>query len=376
MRLWAMGLVLVGVIVAVGIGTAAAVGGKAQGPAVGDGGRVVDQDSKGGPSSWEVAAAPEQGIEGPPPLADGQVHRLAGPNRFITGADAAQRLWFDGADTAVVATGLDYPDAAAGAAVAAVEDAPMLLAATDHLPDSVPQTIARRDPERVLLLGGEAALSAQLAREVEGLPGSPDVDRIAGPHRFATAESATAAAGGLADRDVAVVDGGVYADALAAGSLAAGDPATPVVLASDEAVEADISPASRALLVGGRLGPAVVDDAAAQVDTVRQLAGATRWDTSLQVADFTLTERVSGDAPLVVATGQGFADGLSAGAIAARSNGPLLLIPSEGPTDAQAGWIADHHQQLTGAWIVGGTTAISPAAADQIKALLQGRDPG
>jgi putative cell wall-binding protein len=316
-----MGLVLVGVIVAVGIGTAAAVGGKAQGPPVGDGGRVVDQDSKGGPSSWEVAAAPEQGIEGPPPLADGQVHRLAGPNRFITGADAAQRLWFDGADTAVVATGLDYPDAAAGAAVAAVEDAPMLLAATDHLPDSVPQTIARRDPERVLLLGGEAALSAQLAREVEGLPGSPDVDRIAGPHRFATAESATAAAGGLADRDVAVVDGGVYADALAAGSLAAGDPATPVVLASDEAVEADISPASRALLVGGRLGPAVVDDAAAQVDTVRQLAGATRWDTSLQVADFTLTERVSGDAPLVVATGQGFADGLSAAA------GLMAVVP-------------------------------------------------
>lgn len=326
-------------------------------------------------STGRVASAPDQDIEGPPPLAEGEVHRLAGPNRFITSADAAQRLWFDGAETMTVATGLDYPDALAGAAVAASADAPVVLATRDELPSSVRQTIIDRAPERVRLLGGEAVLSSQLAQEIRDLPGSPEVDRIAGADRFASAQAAADAAGGVADGDVAVADGGGYADALAAGSLAAGDAPTPVVLASDDKVEADISQASRALLIGGpaSVSPEAEADADAQTGVTRRLAGPTRWATSLQVADFTLTDRLTGDVPLVVATGEGFADGLSAGAIAARSGGPLLLIPTDGPTDAQARWIADHHQRLTGAWIVGGAEAISPAAVEQIDQQLDGR---
>lgn len=320
-------------------------------------------------------AAPADGGGGAPSLSNDQVRRLAGGNRFASSAAAAGELWPGGSDTVVLATGLDHPDALAGAALAATDDAPMLLAVTDQLPASVRQTVIDLAPQRVVLLGGDAALSAQLAREVRGLPGQPTVERVAGANRFATAAAAAQAAGGFDGGSVAVADGLGFADALAAGSLAAGDDPTPVVLASDGGVAADLSTAERALLVG-RVAPAAQAQARAQAATTVQLTGPTRWATSLIVANRTLTQRLSGDAPLVVATGQRFADALVAGAVAARSDAPLLLVPRQGPTGAQAEWIAEHHQRLTGAWIVGGTEAVSASAAGELASLLAGDGAG
>ncbi|PSO51631.1 MAG: hypothetical protein BRC31_06370 [Actinobacteria bacterium QS_5_72_10] len=291
----------------------------------------------------------DQAATSSPGLADGEVGRLAGGERFATSADAARRLWPDGADTVVLATGLDYPDALAGAPLAAAADAPMLLAATDRVPEPVRRAIVDLAPQRVVLLGGEAVLSPAVAETVAGLPGRPAVERVAGPNRFATAEAAARATGGPADGDVAVAGGSGFADALAAGALAAGGEPTPVVLASETRVEADVTGADRALLVGA-LSSRAQQDARARVDAVRRVAGPTRWATSRAVADTALTERLSGDAPLVVATGERFADALAAGAVAAR------------------------HRRLTGAWIVGGTGAVTASAADEIAALIAGDD--
>lgn len=334
---------------------------------------VTDQGAAAASVVGPDATSDDDRGSGAPQLADNEVRRLAGTDRFATSADAAGGLWADGADTVVLATGFNYPDALAGAAVAAARDAPMLLVTTDRLPDPVRQTIIDRDASRVVLLGGEAVLSPQLAAEVRRLPGEPTVDRIAGSTRFATAAAAAQAAGGFADGDVAVASGFGFADALAAGSLAAGSQPTPVVLASGEQVEADIAAAGRALLIG-ELPDQAKRDASSQAGETRELAGLNRWATSREVADVTLTEHLTGDRPLVVATGEGFADALAAGAVAARTDAPLLLIPTGGPTEGQASWVAAHRERLTGAWLLGGTSAISPSAAAEIESLLADGD--
>lgn len=322
-------------------------------------------------AGFVVAGASAAAASGPPRLSDNDVQRLAGDDRFATSADAARQLWPDGGETVVLATGFDYPDALAGAAVAGASDAPLLLATTDELPAAVRQAIIDHDPQRVVLMGGEAVLSAELADEVRRLPGRPAVERLAGATRFATAATAAESLGDAADDDVAVATGFGFADALAAGSLAVGANPAPVVLASEGGVEADVSRFRRAVLIG-HLSDQVERDAEAQTGATHALAGSSRWGTSRAVADHALTERRAGDGPLVLATGQHFADALSAGAIAARSNAPLLLIPTDGPTDAQARWISDHHRQLTGAWLVGGTSAVTTSAAHEIESLVAG----
>jgi putative cell wall-binding protein len=356
MRGWALGALVA--LVAVG----AVLGG---GPVAARAPRLARVEPGGSSGDQKATSSPG--------LADGEVGRLAGGERFATSAEAARRLWPDGADTVVLATGLDYPDALAGAPLAAAADAPMLLAATDRLPEPVRRAIVDLAPQRVVLLGGEAVLSPAVAETVAGLPGRPAVERVAGPNRFATAEAAARATGGRADGDVAVAGGSGFADALAAGALAAGDEPTPVVLASEARVEADVAGADRALLVGA-LSSRAEQDARARADAVRRVAGPTRWATSRAVADMALTERLTGDAPLVVATGERFADALAAGAVAARRDAPLLLVPADGVTRGQAEWIATHHRRLTGAWIVGGTGAVTVSAADDIAALIAGDD--
>lgn len=357
MRGWAWGALLALVLAgALGAGTWPARGGWAAAPqpALAPAGRA------------EVAAPQPSG---------GEVQRLAGGDRFATSADAATRLWPGGADTVILATGFDYPDALAGAALAASRQAPMLLTARHRLPASVRRALTELSPQRVVLLGGDAVLSPRLAARVRALPGGPAVERISGATRFDTAAAAARAGGGLAGGAVAVASGSGFADALAAGSLAAGADPVPVVLAAGRRIPADISAADRVLLVGALPGE-VRADAQAQAGATRRLAGSTRWATSRDVADVTLSERLSGDVPLVVATGQRFADALAAGAIAARSGAPLLLTPAGGPTERQAAWIAAHRERLTGAWIVGGANAITGSAAGAIASLLTGDGAG
>lgn len=66
-----------------------------------------------------------------------------------------------------VATGRNYPDAPAASAAAAGE-APVLLVSRDAVPDVVRDELARLRPYRIVLLGGEGAISASVADAVQG----------------------------------------------------------------------------------------------------------------------------------------------------------------------------------------------------------------
>lgn len=98
------------------------------------------------------------------------VDRLAGPNRFATAAAIAAHTGA-ATDTAFVATGADFPDALAAGAVAGVDGAPVLLATRDRLTDPTRAAVADADPAIVRLLGGPAALSDAVERELADLLG-------------------------------------------------------------------------------------------------------------------------------------------------------------------------------------------------------------
>lgn len=307
----------------------------------------------------------------------GEVVRIAGPDRFATAAAAARAGWPDGAEIVVLATGFDYPDALAGGALAAAHDAPLLLATTHALPAPVRDALVALDPDRVFVLGGRGALSDDLVRAVRDLPGGPDVTRVAGANRFETAAAVAAAAGRTSGGPVIVATGMDYPDAVAAGALAAGDTATPVVLATRERLITPLSPGERPVLVGGHaaLGPAVEQQARDQAGSVARLAGPNRFATSQAAADHALRHRLTGRVPLIVATGQQYADALAAGAVTARSGGTLLLTPASGPTPDQATWIRSNRDRLTGIVVIGGASAISDAGARQLRDVLRAVDP-
>lgn len=164
------------------------------------------------------------------------VERLGGGNRFGTAVAISQATHPDGSENVFLATGGRFPDALAGAPIAASLNAPVLLATSDSLPETTTAELERLQPESVTVLGGPGAISDEVLELIEDTIGA-DTQRIAGDDRFGTAIAASQFLTGAAETVTAenetttayVATGVGWADALA-GAAAAGADAAPVLL--------------------------------------------------------------------------------------------------------------------------------------------------
>ena len=118
------------------------------------------------------------------------VGRLGGEDRYRTGVSVAQ--WMVGAQSqdvsgkiAVVANGEVFADALVAGPLSARRLIPVLLSERDELHSAVAGFLGDAGIERVVLLGGTAALSAAVESSIVDLGIS--VDRMAGATRFETA---------------------------------------------------------------------------------------------------------------------------------------------------------------------------------------------
>lgn len=146
-----------------------------------------------------------------------EVVRVAGAARFATAAQAARTAFPDQVETLLIASGERAPDALAAGAAGAALDAPVLLAAADALPPATARELLRLSPARVLVVGGEAAVGAEVVGVVMGL--GFVAERVAGDGRVTTAAALTQVVWTDPVDQVFVATGGQFPDALSAGAL-------------------------------------------------------------------------------------------------------------------------------------------------------------
>jgi putative cell wall-binding protein len=91
------------------------------------------------------------------------VQRWAGADRYETAALVSSNTYPLGATTAYLASGADYPDALAGAPVAARDGAPLLLTQRDCVPASTLTELIRLGATKIVVLGGTSAVSEAAA---------------------------------------------------------------------------------------------------------------------------------------------------------------------------------------------------------------------
>ncbi len=251
--------------------------------------------------------------------------RLAGPDRIGTAVAVSQDAFPDGAGTVVVATAADFPDALAAGPLAGLAQGPVLLTHPDRLPEVVAAEIARLAPERVVVVGGPAAVAPTVA---EALAGLAPVERVAGATRVDTAAAVAEALGGTGGT-VVLATGAAFPDALAGGVLA-GRRGGPVLLVDPAALpEATAAELGRRrpeeVLVMG--GPTAVADevvaaaAAAAGVPPRRIAGPSRFETAAAAAGELATATRA-----YVATGAAFPDALAGVPAAIAHDGVLLLV--------------------------------------------------
>jgi putative cell wall-binding protein len=157
-----------------------------------------------------------------------------GSDRYGTAAAVARTL-NGGAgptDTVYVASGQNFPDALAGAAVAGATGQPVLLTTRDRLPAATRLRLSGLQPAHIVVLGGTGSVSEAVATE---LAAYAPVERLGGVDRYATAALVAAR---LPNATTAyVANGAGFPDALAGAALAGGRGA-PVLLVSKDAVPA------------------------------------------------------------------------------------------------------------------------------------------
>lgn len=96
-----------------------------------------------------------------------QVTRVSGADRYATAAALAAAR--GEADGAVLATGLDFPDALTGAAYAATSDVPVLLLQADSLPEATRAELYRTTARELVVFGGTGAVPETVVVELAGM---------------------------------------------------------------------------------------------------------------------------------------------------------------------------------------------------------------
>jgi 5'-nucleotidase / UDP-sugar diphosphatase len=150
------------------------------------------------------------------------VERIAGDNRFDTAANIAARLG-GSPDKAIVANGMNFPDALAIAPYAAQKGYPILLTEADEVPSATSNALKGIDGS--IIVGGETAVNGKLDTKLHA------EDRYAGDNRFGTA--ADIATNLNPSARVYVSTGMNFADALSGSVLAAKQNAAMLLVKPD-----------------------------------------------------------------------------------------------------------------------------------------------
>jgi putative cell wall-binding protein len=328
--------------------------------------------------------------------------RYAGADRYGTAADIATGV-FGTSATAILATGLNFPDALAGAYLAGALNAPLLLTDPNTLSPETAAALGTLKTQNVIVLGGSDAVSDAVVTSLEATAstasagGNLTVTRISGATRFDTAAAidstpAATTIGSVNGKKTAILaTGDNFPDALFGGPLSYSSH-FPLILTDTAA----LSPQAQTELTGLGIqqviilgGTAAVSSAVEStvnglgITTLFRAAGATRDDTAAKLLAWETTNIAGVDKTSVYIarddSPDGFADALAMGPAAGKldmvgglgAGAPGGALPAE--TTAEITAIGNANATAAGTlYIPGGTAAVSDAQAAAAASLLSG----
>lgn len=299
--------------------------------------------------------------------------RVDGLDRFNTAVEASKLAFPDDGmcETAVIASGRNFPDALGGSALAGALYGPVLLTEPTALPNSVADEIERLGVSNVIIIGGTTAVNDTVKSAIDRLPGVA-VERINGVNRYQTAamvaQRTVDELGPNYSGQVLVATGQNFPDALAGAPLATAS-GTPIVLVQRDLVPEDtadvldsIAP-DTALILGGTsaVSAATQTELEDMATNVIRLDGVDRYATAAKVAQYGVDEFGLSWDRVAFATGANFPDALAGGAAQGLTGSVVLLTKSTTLEPAPKTKLEDNADEILEVRFFGGLTAITQA---------------
>lgn len=251
-------------------------------------------------------------------------NRIYGSNRYETSYELFKNGW-SSSEYAVIAPGLDYPDALCATPLATKYNAPIVLAENTALKNqqTLLNLLKSKGVKTVFLVGGTGVIPSSFESELSAQGISSK--RLGGKNRYETSVEIAKQVGNSSG-EVSIVSGLDFADGLSISSVAA-TRNMPILLTEKNQLPSEVLNylnglnTSKTYIIGS--SGAVSDNVASKLSKVERLGGKNRYETNKNIFNkFKSSLNLSN---LYIASGLDFPDALSVSALAGKNSGFVVL---------------------------------------------------
>ena len=247
-----------------------------------------------------------------------QVTRISGKDRITTSVEISKSAYTT-SENVVLASGFNFADALSAGQLASALNAPLLLSSQNKLDSQTKNEIERLKAKKVYVVGGDNAISKS-GVDTTLKSKNIDVARLEGQDRYSTSQKVMEKTKEIINPEYLLIASGKnFPDALAATSFFVNHKSVMVLSDGVTYPQSNL----QEIAIGG------VKQLPLKGFTGRRVSGKDRYETALEIAKLSFDKNNNA----ILASGQVFADSLSAVSLTKKHNAPIILTQSNSLTE-------------------------------------------
>ena len=247
-----------------------------------------------------------------------QVTRISGKDRITTSVEISKSAYTT-SENVVLASGFNFADALSAGQLASALDAPLLLSSQNKLDSQTKNEIERLKAKKVYVVGGDNAISKS-GVDTTLKSKKIDVTRLEGQDRYSTSQKVMEKTKEIINPEYLLIASGKnFPDALAATSFFVNHKSVMVLSDGNSYPSSNL----KEIAIGG------VNQLPLKGFKGKRIYGSNRYETALQIAKASFENNNSA----ILASGEVFADSLSAVSLTKKHNAPIILTQSNSLTE-------------------------------------------
>ena len=247
-----------------------------------------------------------------------QVTRISGKDRITTSVEISKSAYTT-SENVVLASGFNFADALSAGQLASALNAPLLLSSQNKLDSQTKNEIERLKAKKVYVVGGDNAIS-KTGVDKNLQSSNINVTRLEGQDRYSTSQKVMEKTKEIINPEYLLIASGKnFPDALAATSFFVNHKSVMVLSDGVTYPQSNL----QEIAIGG------VNQLPLKGFKGRRVSGKDRYETALEIAKLSFDKNNNA----ILASGQVFADSLSAVSLTKKHNAPIILTQSDSLTE-------------------------------------------
>ena len=247
-----------------------------------------------------------------------QTTRISGKDRITTSVEISKSAYTT-SENVVLASGFNFADALSAGQLASALDAPLLLSSQDKLDSQTKNEIERLKAKKVFVVGGDNAIS-KTGIDTTLKSEKIDVTRLEGQDRYSTSQKVMEKTKEIINPEYLLIASGKnFPDALAATGFFVNHKSVMVLSDGVTYPQSNL----QEIAIGGK------SQLPLKGFTGKRVSGKDRYETALEIAKLSFDKNNNA----ILASGEVFADSLSAVSLTKKHNAPIILTQSNSLTE-------------------------------------------